>query len=399
MKITGIIAEYNPLHKGHQYHLNAARKNTGADHLIVVMSGDFVQRGEPALFDKYARTRLALMAGADLVLELPHLYAAASAEYFATGAVSILNGLGCVDHLCFGTEEKDLSSLHKIADLLSHETPAFSRALSEALKKGLSYPAARMAALKQEFPDLDPSVLTSPNNILGIEYLKALLRSSSTISPLAIQRMGNGYHSTDTCGTFLSATAIRKALAEGNTDILSNIPDFECLTEEEQTPVFLSDLSLLYHTSLIMKTSYESCWEVSADLANRIKNILPMFRDPESFSSLLKTKNMAETRIRRALLHQLLDIRTETIPILTGIPPYARILGFRQSSTELLSVLKKNSTIPLISKPAKAYKQLTDAQQKLFDLDVKASAVYHAIRQEKTKESGYLEFTHSPIRI
>ena len=211
LKTTGIIVEYNPLHPGHIYHMEQARKQTGADYLIAVMSGSFVQRGAPALLDKYTRTRMALLAGADVVIELPVCFATGSAGDFAAGAVSLLDKLGCVDGLCFGSESGDISLFEKTATLLQCESAAFSNALKKALKSGLSFPAARQQALllcldmakdmpSTACPDNNSTaeqivaLLSSPNNLLGLEYTLALLRRNSSIRPFTISRVGSGYH-------------------------------------------------------------------------------------------------------------------------------------------------------------------------------------------------------------
>lgn len=223
MKVVGIVAEYNPFHNGHRYHIEEARKCTGADFVVVVMSGDFVQRGEPAVIDKYHRTEMALSQGADLVLELPAAFACASAEYFATGAVSLLHALGCVDTLCFGSECGHLDLLEEIADLFIQEPSEYKEYLKTALKSGYSFPAARDEALKEYFAEdlvktaQIASVLSAPNNILGIEYIKALKVLGSSIRPVTITRMGQGYHETTFSDSFCSATALRRLLETPNT--------------------------------------------------------------------------------------------------------------------------------------------------------------------------------------
>ena len=193
MKITAIVAEYNPLHRGHQYHIKKTREATDCDYLIAIMSGNFTQRGECAIFDKWARTRMALDAGADLVVELPVTYAAASAERFARGAVEILSALGCVDFLSFGSETAQLRNLQPLASILEREPWEFGRALQGELKKGVSFPAARQAALAAVLSEEAAALLASPNDILAVEYLKALIHFDSRIRPVAILRRGAGY--------------------------------------------------------------------------------------------------------------------------------------------------------------------------------------------------------------
>ena len=209
MNVTAIISEYNPLHKGHLYHIETARKETGADYVIAIMSGNFVQRGTPAILDKYIRAEAALKSGVDLVLELPVMYATASAEYFALGGVSLANTLGCVTHLSFGSEYGQAEKFMTAANLLLNEPEEMKLPLKEALKEGLSYPAARAHAVKVSHPEL-AELLEDPNNILGVEYCKALLKSKSNILPHTIKRQGQDYHSEDTSSGFASATGVRK---------------------------------------------------------------------------------------------------------------------------------------------------------------------------------------------
>ena len=194
MKVNGIVAEYNPFHNGHKYLLTESARKTGADYTVVVMSGDFVQRGAPAITDKFSRAQMALACGADLVLELPALYAAASAEFFAEGAVALFNGLNVVTDLCFGSECGDVSILRQIAEILAEEPEAYSLSLKQYLRQGLSYPNARNEALIQNYPFLGhhKNVFSSPNNILGIEYIKAILRSGSSLHPVTVLRTGAG---------------------------------------------------------------------------------------------------------------------------------------------------------------------------------------------------------------
>ena len=212
MKIAGIIAEYNPFHTGHAYHIQKTRELTGADYIVVVMSGDFVQRGAPALYSKHLRTRMALLGGADLVFELPATHACESAEFFAQSAVGLLDGLGCVDVLSFGSESGDIEPFLKLGAFLATETPEYQNLLKEYLKKGESFPKARSLALQELLSDTDTDTgtfLQTPNNILGVEYCKALCRRNSPIRPFTVKREGNAYHEESLKEQFPSASAIR----------------------------------------------------------------------------------------------------------------------------------------------------------------------------------------------
>ena len=215
MRAVGLVTEYNPLHNGHLHHLRESLRMTGADASVVVMSGHFLQRGEPALADKWVRTEMALAAGVDLVFELPFAFACNSAPHFAMGAVQSLNALGVVDSLCFGSEAGELAQLDRVASVLIERQGELERLTATRLRDGVSYPAARSSVVAGFLPELPPDILASPNNILGIEYLKALRSSGSQLVPYTIKRLGAGYHDTDVTTQVASATGIRKMIAEG----------------------------------------------------------------------------------------------------------------------------------------------------------------------------------------
>lgn len=218
MKVAGIIAEYNPFHKGHQYHIEETRKKTGADYVVVVMSGDYVQRGEPAIADKYMRTQMALSGGADLIIEMPTIYATASAEYFATAGIGILDKLGCVNYLSFGSEWAEVEDFSAYASLFLEEPEEYKQILQEQLKLGKSFPEARAFAARKLLFDSKPEkaieFLKEPNHILGLEYIKALKRRNSSIKPVVIKRKGNHYHENELTEGYSSATAIRQAMQQ-----------------------------------------------------------------------------------------------------------------------------------------------------------------------------------------
>ena len=300
MHITGIIAEYNPFHNGHNYHLETAKKLSGADYVIVVMSPDFVQRGEPSIFDKYIRTEMALLSGADLVLELPVCYATGSAEYFAEGGVSLLDSLGVVDTLCFGGESEDLSLFLYLAGTLHNETDDFKSRLQSCLKQGLTFPQARCAAL-EETQDIIPdaslqSFLSSPNNILGTEYCRAILKTDSSIRPLPVLRKGSSFCSTDLTGRFCSATALRKGILEDEkrNNLLDHIPKcchslFKKGCENIMTTEKL--LPFLWQ-KLLSDTDFDSVFDITPDLSRRIRNLRYscIGKSWEETVSLLKTR-------------------------------------------------------------------------------------------------------------
>lgn len=366
MNITGIIAEYNPFHNGHQYQLEAARKLTHADYIVVIMNGNFMQRGLPAYWNKYARTAMALRQGADAVFELPVLYGTASAELFALGGVRLLHQLGCVSHLCFGCETEDLELLYTIADVLVHEPEDFRTSLNQSLEQGISFPKARARAILDSLPtdsstDELASLLAKPNTILGIEYLKAILQMHSDIQAVPCMRTDADYHQDTLLEGISSATAIRKEYAEhGCTSALKHaVPSF-VYSELERTcqnrsPIDMDALyPLLQYNLWKPARSLTDYLDVSEDLANRIHAV---FRPEYNYLQLVEAiinKQYTYTRIYRSLLHILLDIRKEELAaqLATESMHYARLLGFRKEASPLLRALKENSQIPIVTKVA-----------------------------------------------
>lgn len=402
MKTAGIIAEYNPFHNGHLYQIHELRARTGADYIIIAMSGDFVQRGEPAIYDKYTRTRMALTAGADLVLELPTAFAVGSAEDFATCGVSLLDRIGVTDLLCFGSECGNLSELETAARLLCEEPPAFQEILKERLRQGDSFPKARAAAAAAFIPD--SGLFSEPNNILGIEYIKALIRCKSRIEPFTIQRNGSSYHDTELNrhNRFASATAIRQTILSGHSDLcLGLMPDLPA--REEHPPISVDDLSVILHYRLLDLihsgqdlTDYA---DISRELADRIRSQILDFNSYSGHIAALKSKQYTYTRISRALLHILLGITDEKLKLFRSMQytPYARILGFQKKAGPLLSSLKARSEIPLITKTANARKILSEDAYRMFLLDLHASHIYQSLVYEKRKVRMRNEYTHPVI--
>ena len=386
MKIVGLITEYNPFHNGHRYHIEKAKALTGADAVIIVMSGNFVQRGMPAIMPKHMRAAAALKEGASLVLELPVCYATGSAEFFAYGAVSLLHKLGCVDALCFGSECGDIAVLENLAKIISEEPEEYKLSLNKYLKEGNSFPLARQKALKDYLvsDDVD-TILGEPNNILGIEYLKAIYRLHSEIKPYTIQRISSHYHDTKLQECFSSASAIRRKLTETTfADLQGQIPD-SCISimkenYQKRYPVFANDFSLLLKYRLLCETkdSLQEFADVSEELANRIINRLNEFINFEQFCELLKTKEVTYSRISRALIHVLLGIKKKDY---TEIE-YARILGFQKSNSEIMSLTKKHGSIPLISKLT-AIDTLSDNAKDMIAKDVFAADLYESVITEK----------------
>ena len=405
MKVAGIIAEYNPFHRGHAYQIEETRKKTGADVIVAVISGSFVQRGAPALFDAHARARLALLGGADLVFALPAANACQSAEFFARAGVKLLDGLGCVDVLSFGSERGDIRALEELARILLDEPEDYRETLKIRLRAGEPFPAARQQALaaylsrEGENPQ-DAALLLSPNNILGVEYLKALRRLRSSIKPFTISRKGSGYHDTRLEGTFPSASAIRLALKENG----GGLPvETERLFAGMPSPVgeafadalnregclWEDDFSQILRWMLYSRSRQEmtSIRELSPELADRIGRLRNSFETVSQFTALLKTRELTYSRISRALFHLLLDIR-QAPPI-----SYARLLGFRREASGVLRAIKENGKIPLITGTANAALLLDEQAHRLLEEEITICHLYETIRCSRYHRSFRHEHT------
>jgi predicted nucleotidyltransferase len=397
MKVNAIIAEYNPFHNGHKYHLDNAKQHNKADYTIVLMSGNFVQRGNPAILDKFDRARMALSSGADLVIELPTCYSASSAEFFATGAVSLLDKLGVVDSLCFGSECGDIEVLARIARILAGEPAGFVADLKENLALGHSYPNARTDALIHYDPELSESrmVLSSPNNILGIEYIKAIMRLGSTIAPYTTKRLGADYHDSRMGNTPTSANAIRVALSSGqNIEFMrEHMPEaaYEILSDWfTHAPLMTADcFSEVLQYKLINERNegYTKYFDVSPELSDRIVNHLKDFRSFDDFCNILKSKDVTYTRISRCLLHILLGLTDDVFDKCRSLDytPYARVLGFRKDSAPLLTKIKMKSSIPLITKLADAKDILSDEAYAMLENELRMNDIYLSAVALKSK--------------
>ncbi len=391
MRVAGIIVEYNPFHKGHEYHIAETRRVTGADFVVAIMSGNFTQRGIPACLDKFTRAECALACGADVVLELPFCYATGSAEYFAEGAVAILEKLGYVDSLCFGTEQDVPMSLYReTAAFLCEEPQDYKTALQEGLRNGLTFPQARVSAARPFLSDDALSLLDTPNALLGLEYCKALYRKNSSIQPIAILRKGAGYHDSNIISEgFSSATALRTLLTPGDSfpdAFLAAIPEAAAglLSGKPYTPVFGEDFLSLYRYAITQKAdSLSGFADVSVELAGRLKKRFSAC-DYEAFLDHIKTKQYTRTRVERCLLHILFDLKKETLEAFRDNEVcYARILGFKESATPLLKALKKTASLPLLTKLAQKTKRCNALENELLAYDIAATDLYNTIVQQK----------------
>ncbi len=389
MRVCGIIAEYNPFHSGHAYQLQAAREKSGCDYLIVAMSGDFVQRGAPAMPDKYVRARMALLSGADLVLMLPVYASTASAEGFARGGIALLNSCGVVDTISFGCEDPSIcsESYRRLARELSGEPEAFQKKLHEGLGSGLSYGAARSQALDlYHNEECDLSLLNQPNNLLTFEYLRAIEAFHTPFTLCPVKRSGD----------FLCAGQIRQRLVQDPASLQQlceggQLPEFSAglLHDYLDTYALLSqqELSAQLHYALLMGEAegFEKYLDCSFDLSARIRRLLDSYQDFDSFCDLIKNKSLARARIARALIHILLQLPAHpAVPLIDEAAhlPYLRVLGMRRSAAPLLHEIKLHGSAPLITRPAMLRNMeksdATGALQLYSHQDLRAADLYRS---------------------
>ena len=376
MNVVGIIAEYNPFHEGHAYQIQKAKEQCGAEFAVVVMNGDFVQRGEPAIFDKYTRTKEALLGGADLIFELPVRFGLSSAGDFAMGGVLALNALPFVTHLCFGTETGDLTPLLQAASFLCDEPDSYRTRVKHFVKQGILYPKARSLALAAE-SGLPTETWDSPNNILGLEYCVALQKLHSKIKPFTIRREGQGYHDNDTpaLSDFPSATFLRKKIRKAG----------------EKENLSLSDFSSLIGYSLLTAKDLCRIKDITPDLSDRIRNELPKYREINEFVKTIKNPSLTTGRIKRSFFQCLFDIEKEE-PVM----PYLRVLGMKKEASSLLSQ-KENASCQILTKLAFDVPKMDDTAKKLFAKDLLASDLYRQVFCHKYNQTLPNEYQHSPM--
>ncbi len=387
---TGIICEYNPFHKGHLYHIQTTLSHTANAPIICVMSGHYVQRGEPALFDKWARTHAALSAGAALVLELPTYYSTATAEWFAFGALSLLHHTGLVQTISFGIENPDeLPSLQAAVSHLYPESSQYRRLLRSFLAEGVGFAHARSAAL--ETLTHQPLSLKAPNTILVLEYLKALKKLDWHPSLLPIRRISAGYHDPSLNPAYPSASALRRQAAKG-TDIAPYLPDC-CLDTLPSDYVFPSDLfsALPYRLCFHTPDTLREIDEITEGLENRILAAARCYPDYEALLSLLKTKRYPTSRLRRILLNILLDIKqTEKAALhFNDGPAYIRVLGFRRDQQAVLSQLISLASLPVVTNLAKQLPQLPTRVQAMLQNEVRFSQIYGTAAPWLARDAEY----------
>lgn len=379
MKAAGIVVEYNPFHNGHLHHARSAKESAGADILVAVMSGQFLQRGEPAFADKWRRTEMALANGVDLVIELPYVYATAQASDFARGSITLLDAIGC-EAFCFGSEQGAIEPFLKSRQLLNKENLAYQQKIHEMVQSGISYPKAMNEAYhdvtggQEGFADL-----TKPNNILGYHYIEAAERISSSMQPLTIQRIGANYHDPITEGlSIASATGIRKAFFQGGSleELSSYLPAYsiEALqnfeTEYGRFGSWEAFYPMLRFTILREKPeNLRQFAEVTEGIEHLIYEAARKEKDFEAFIGRIKSKRFTRTRIQRMLTHIFTGFTWEMLKSFKQ-PSYLRLLGMTQAGRQYLNAQKKNISLPIISRAADL------ADNRMGKIDIQASSLY-----------------------
>ena len=400
MQAAGIIIEYNPLHHGHLWLLEETRRLLGPDTaLIGVMSGDFVQRGDFAILRRQARAKAAVESGVDLVLELPLPWAVGSAERFADGGVQVLLGTGLVGHIAFGSECGDVDAIQRMAKALL--SPELDQMVRRELAKGDSYAAARQRALAALLPSEDAALLESPNNILGVEYCKALLRRDSAIHPLTVRRRGTGYHGTELEGGLASATLIRSLLRDGEReqalDLMLPAMKAAYLVEEAagRAPVFRETCqrAILARLRSMSESDFAALDEGGEGLWNRLYDASRKAVSVENVLETAKTKRYAYTRLQRMVLWAYLGLTPADFP---ETVPYLRVLACNETGRTLLARMRETALAPVLTKPADV-RRLGPEAQELFELEARAADLYALAYPELSAAVGGSLWREGPV--
>lgn len=413
MQAVGVIVEYNPFHNGHKWHIDAAKKRSGCPFVIGVMSGNFVQRGEPAMFDKWKRAEMAIRGGVDLIIELPTVFAVRSAQYFAAGGIRLLHSLGIVSHVCFGAEHADLELLNKIATAANDVN--IMNQMHINLQLGNTYASALGQALEKQY-NIAGNIISSSNNILAVEYLRAIKKFSPILQPIAVTRQQSKYNDTTITSSFASATAIRQAIIDHMTitdEIKMSVPGTTSeilydLLSQKRGPVTLSNFSSIILAQLRITSSkqLEKLPSVSEGLHYKIRDSSLLAANIEHLLALLKSKRYTYTRLQRILIHALLGTTQDQLASFDKEGPlYARILAFNQNGRLLLKKMNQTNAIPLITKTTHylSTKQrdtdtLTPLQQ-MLSADTLASDIYSLGIPSSSWNMGAWDFRYPALYI
>lgn len=401
LKILSIVTEYNPFHNGHKYHLRKSLELTGCTHTLAIMSGNFLQRGEPSLMDKWTRAKSAVQNGIDLVIELPFVYSCQSADVFAYGSILHLNQLKGVDYISFGCENNNLDSLITIKNIIKDEPMEYKISLKKYLDSGLSFPKARELALSYLLKG-EEKIISSPNNILALSYLKWLDLFNSTIKPIPVKRQHAGYHDLEAVENIASATMIRNTL--GLTNNSQDIKDYvtndtyQIMSNYEQYHAFnkFANYFTLIKSNLLRASRDEliNYFDINEGLENRIINVFGKSKSMDELIERIITKRYTSTRIKRVLVNHLLNhskinhYNVYKNPLYT---PYIRILAFNEKGKDMINLFKKDSMAPIITNVSKSYSDLTQLQKYVMDKDILATDYYYLPIEPSSYHMDYLK--------
>lgn len=385
-KVLGIIAEYNPFHNGHLYHIEQSKELVNPDYTVCIISGNFVQRGNVSIIDKWSKAEMAINAGANLVIELPTIYSTSSAENFAEGCIKILDSFKLDTVLSFGSECGDINTLNKFAEILSKEPQEYKSLLNHELQTGISYPKARENALLMYVNDIRKyaNTLSSPNNILGIEYLKAIKKLKSNILPLTVKRNAVDHDSEEIIENYASSTHIRELLCE-NKNITKLVPKFsyDILARQINSGKSVLDIAafereILYALRKMTLNQISNLPDVTFGLANSLMYAVNSCNSYENIISMVKSKTYTQSRVQRILLYALLGITKDDMEDSRKTKPYVRILGLDDKGRELLSELSKsNPKLPVITSVKDFYNTSNNRSlTRMLNIDVLATNIY-----------------------
>lgn len=398
MKIVGIVAEYNPFHNGHKYHIEQTKKKTGADAVVVIMSGNFVQRGDCAIADKWSRAHVALLGGADLVIELPTYYALGVAPLFAHGAVATLDALGCIDNISFGMETNTLDKLINLRDAIINNADILDKQIRDQSDKHTGYPAVRYDVISSVC-GTDATLLKEPNNMLALEYLLSLSRLKSNIKPIGITRMGAHYHDKNSDGVFASAASLRELIAS-NKKIDASVPENICgaygeLNKKGLFPIFSKsfDKMVISYLRRSDASTLSNVLDMPLGFENRIIAMANKATSIDELARLCSVRQYTNARIRRLLFASFIGIINMGYE---KMPSYVRVLGANALGKQVLAKANDTCSLPIITKTAD-YKEKNN--DKLFLLDVTATDLYCAAYDDDSLRKGGADFTTSPVML
>lgn len=377
MHITAIVCEYNPMHNGHVYHIERTRK-LGSTHIAAIMSSNFVQRGEPAIISKEARTKMALSCGVDLVLELPSVWSMSTAERFAYSSIYILDKLSVIDSLSFGSEEGNIDNLVEISNFLNLDSCLDK--IKNFMKSGVSFASSREMVIKEVMGEEYSTLISKPNNILAIEYIKALKKLDSSIKPMAIKRQGAEHDSDLEINSFLSAKQIRQYINDKNYSLERFLPKVvldiinqEVCDERAPSSIYNLERAILYKLRSASKDEIRNIFDVSEGLENRILSAAARSKSLDELYESIKSKRYSLARIRRVVMSSLLGINKQLVNLK---PQYVRVLGFNSKGLEILKLAKDKSKIPIVTKTSDM-KSLNKDANLVFRSEMLASDIYN----------------------